>query len=498
MGEQPALFKHSTAVSRGLIGAFTSGITPALQKLRAPVFTDGRNVILQPDGVLNGKSVSIPFATTAVTPIRGFGQQLVTTGPRLFYGTVDKLYRWEQYLPDEIPALGGSLPLLGIPMEADTAASTLTVVGTGYTGVLHENLATPATLWSFIEWGAWMLATNGVNPTQVYKGASFAALAGTTFSYAKILLKIGPHVLAFNTSNGGSMVEWCSADNVELWTPGNTNSAGNYLIRDMESAIICAKMLGDRIAIYGADSLYIASYIGAPFYFGILPALTGIGAVSMESVASAGRKNFGLGQQGFFETDGVSYKYIDDPDVKSWFFARVNWAQKSKICAYHNEVLSRIEWFYPTTTNEPAEGLAYDYEKKAWVPLSYGRTAVIERKVFDYALSATDTGLLYFENVGNRSDGYVVTKPLSLGDEGQNKYVDYIIVTADVALNMEVGTHDRVDGAITWTTPYAVGGGNAPAYVRLNARWFTLRFSGTGAWKLSDFALYGSFSGGFA
>ncbi len=456
-----------------------SGIWPGMVNVGCPLWFDGQNVRFNNGSVQKDKGYSQAFTSGVAIPVKGLGQQLVSAGQRIFFGTRSNLYRW------------------------DTAS--VASMASGFTGADDATATQPATYWLLVPWGTWMLATNGKDVVQVYKGSSFAALTGVTFTYARILLKWGPYVLAFNTSNGIDKVEWCDTDNVESWTPGASSAAGNYTFRDIESEIMAACLLGKNIAVFMLNSMQIGQYTGPPYQFGFAPALEGIGAVSTRAVVSVGRQVFGLGPLGFWVTDGSSYQYIDEPAVRKWFFERVNLAQITKVCAFHDEDASAIKWFYPTTSGENDAGIFYDYKRKVWGIIGYGRSACLKKEVFAYPILGAGDGKVHYGNFGVNADGgaltaYVQSKPFSVSDAAIWKWIDHLIVEAEVTGTVEisVGFQDTLNGTITWLDK-TLAADAVPIFIEKSARWVSVRIRSTAVgadWEVSKLHLNGQPLGG--
>ena len=103
-------------------------------------------------------------------------------------------------------------------------------------------------------------------------------------------------MLAFNytDSNGDNPTKssWCSADGLDDWVASATNTAGSLLIREATGEIMCVTQLGNNLAVYTQNQMFIVSYVGLPNIIGYKPALdSGVGAVSPSSVVSVGRMN---------------------------------------------------------------------------------------------------------------------------------------------------------------------------------------------------------------
>ena len=100
-----------------------------------------------------------------------------------------------------------------------------------------------------------------------------------------------------------------------------------------------------------------------------------IGAVSKNAVVPVGRRNYGWSQQGFFVTDGVDFKYIDDPQVRKFIKDNVSTAHIGKVNGYHDEQNNQIRWYYPDNDGTDViagkvdRGIIYNYQSDTWSQL---------------------------------------------------------------------------------------------------------------------------------
>ena len=175
-----------------------SGIFASLHKLDVPLWIDGENVEFRDGMVRKSRGWVLPssdvtlfdsvsgnfddatgnfddggdaptFSSLGAGPFRGLQQQkTLDDALHLFWGNTTNLFH----------STGGA------------GAS----VGSGFTGQQDEGTQ-PATQWSMTPWGDWMVATNGVDNAQIYKGASFAALgnAAAQFTTAEIVRALRFH-----------------------------------------------------------------------------------------------------------------------------------------------------------------------------------------------------------------------------------------------------------------------------------------------------------------
>jgi hypothetical protein len=310
-----------------------------------------------------------------------------------------------------------------------------------------------------------------------------------------------------NTSNGWDYVEWCASDNPEEWTQSAANSAGALQLRDLESGIICAVHIGDSIAVISKDQMQLLRYIGPPNYFGYTQAVQGIGAVSKLSCVSVGRLVYGLGIQGFWVSDGVTFSYIDEDQIRQWFRGVMDWGQKSQTVCYHDELATQVVW-YLTAIGGSRIGVGYDYIRKTWTV--YDKPSVryaIERQVFSYPILGDTSGNIFAYHYGHSDNlsaltAYAVTKAHDLGMPEQQKWIQGLKL--DIEPNsfkgpvwFRIGTQERLDDAVSWSGTYTVSSGHELVDVRqdkLVGRWVRLQVGSTHAsatWLLTGLTVFG-------
>ncbi len=461
-----------------------SGIFPSTYDLQIPLWKDGENVEFSSTGVRKIEGWTAPLTKLASVPVRGMvDQRDSSAGLNLFWGTVSNIYKWN--------------------------SSTVSAVGTGYSGNTDSSATVNASVWSMLTWGDWVLATNNIDTPQIYKGTSFAAMAGGVPTRARIFQKLGPHVLAFNTNAGSTTYEWCDTDDPDDWTPVADNRAGNNIIREAESEFVCAVPLGDRIAVYCRNQMFLITYLANSLVFGHKLALEGIGAVSQESVISVGSLNYGLMRDRVFVTNGGGQpKYIDTPEVRDWLQENFNAAQEEKVCGYHEYKKNTVTWYIPTSTSEPDKGISYNYDNGVWSFLDHGRTCAKERGAFEYPVVATKDGDIYFNNFGDDADGssmtaWVRSKPVDLGDPLSIKEIDNLCIGWEgTGLTYRLGYQDQLDDSITWGSYRAAPAGFALDVIRDlsegTGRFLSIELYSTGtgdSWEVSAIDVNGRIAG---
>lgn len=305
-------------------------------------------------------------------------------------------------------------------------------------------------------------------------------------STIEIFVNRGPHILGFNTSNSDKEFIWCDADDPDTWVTATDNLAGALQIRELKSPIRAAVPLGDRIAVYGDDQMFLVSYLGNELVFGYIPALNGIGAVSKHSVVPVGRQNYGLSQQGFYITDGSGFQYIDEPAIRKYYKDNGNKNQMAKAIAFHDEENTQVRWYFPTGETDITGGVSFNYKLGVWSILGNARTSGVERVTLESPVTGDKTGKIYKEGVGTSADGsgivaWVRSKPLDFGDADRVKELDSIrIGYVGSGLTYRVGWSETENGTITWTDYASVDEGFDFENIRTAGRWLYLELYSSG------------------
>ena len=296
----------------------------------------------------------------------------------------------------------------------------------------------------------------------------------------EIFVKRGPHILGFNTSVSDREFIWTDADDTDDWVTSTTNLAGQLEIRELQTAIVAAVPLGDRIAVYGADQMFLVNYLANQLVFGYQPALNGVGAVSKKSVVAVGRKNYGLSTQGFFVTDGVTADYIDQPAIRNYYESTSAGSQISKTVGYHDEENNQIRWYWPTDSSAITQGVSYNYRRGTWSIVLGARSAGDERRILASPVTGTEDGRLLKEGVGQNEGtsamtAFVRSKPMELGTADLVKELNSIrIGFVGQGLQYRIGWSETEDGTINWGAYADMSTGFDFQNIRTAGRWLLI------------------------
>lgn len=452
-----------------------TGMWPENFATKIPLWEDSFNVIFTELGVQKVRGSTELVSTGLGDPIRGLVQVVENEDAVAYMGDLTQLYRVN--MTDQTFTVEGT----GYNMAED-AGSSLWDGGTslwdGGSTVWDAGII-QADQWSIINYGTFILATNGEDLPQINKQDlnGFVPVTGMDVTSVEIWVKRGPHVLGFNTSTASNEFVWCDADDVDTWVAAPDNLAGQLEIRELKTAIKAAVPLGGRIAVYGEDQMFVVNYLANDLVFGYQPAVNGIGAVSKHAVVPVGRMNYGLSQQGFFVTDGSQFDYIDDPQIRQWFNKNANVGQLSKVSAYHDEENNAVRWYFPFLQPANTNCVAYNYVQKNWSFIEGDRSAGDERRVMSSPIVGTETGKLLQEGVGHNNQGtaitaYATTKAMDLGNPDLVKELNSMrLGFKGTGLKFKIGWAETEDGTVNWESETNVLAGYDFMNLRTAGRW---------------------------
>tara|TARA_Y100001937_G_scaffold65071_1_gene89053 strand:- start:1087 stop:3198 length:2112 start_codon:yes stop_codon:yes gene_type:complete len=334
------------------------------------------------------------------------------------------------------------------------------------------------------------------------------------YTKVKIFKSQGPHMLAFNYSTAAddfkTSFSWCSADDLDSWVGSATNTAGNLQIREANGEIMCVTQLGNNLAVYTQNQMFIVSYIGLPNIFGYKLALEGdIGAVSPHSVVSIGRKNYGLSRDGFFVTDGASSQLIGNQSSINKFY-RDNVSNNGVYLtqAFDNSKENEVVWSVPLNNNTVSKELYYNYNTGQWGMRDGSVTVYKSADVFDSALSADTSGKFYFEGEGtDLSNSFVsaTTKAHDFNNADRIKEVSSLRVgkEGNGSPTVKIAFTNTIDATPDFENPvssdqFVVKDTFESFPVRVAGRYIHLNISSEAnddTWKITDMVIQGRFEG---
>lgn len=443
------------------------GIFPSLADNQQELWKIADNVEFQSRRARKAVGYTVDTATDRV---RAISQAFVDGQRRAYWAELEEIWSYN---------VGAAPPLR---------------IGSGFTGGLGR--------WSLETWGTWLLATNQEDPPKIWKNTlapdtmvDLGGLIGTRAGRKyRLFKKHKNHMMGYL----GQRIDWSHESDVETWEPSTSNSAGGFDIRDLDSDIIAVCQLGPDMAIYSNDSMVLQRYVGEPFYFGFEPAIRGIGAVSDSGIVSVANKNYGMASKGFFVTDGISFDYIDNPQINDYVVARFDFGQGRLVVGLHDEQFETVKWWFPGIEGA-IFGVGYNYKHGTWTILDQPITAASEKKVFETAImgTANSIGFLEGNNLGTAAMvSELETFPLDATNRENYKLWDmYRADFEGYGLEVRFGFSDFLKQTPEWTDWAPLDYENyierESVFLRIGLRSTEI---GTN-WSLTGFSVHGEITG---
>lgn len=419
--------------------------------------------------------------------ITGLHQQRLSTGAKIaFISTLDSIYRWD----------GGNVttPINGLSSFPD------------------ETSIKDATRLSFTSWNDWTIATNNIEPPKIYKsGPSMVSLGGINFTRCKILRSFGPFVLAFDTDLHD--FQWCKENDPEEWDYTTYRTAGFGMMKEKSGPLVAVEPLGTGLGAYGSNELWMVNYVGRDIIFGAKRVPTGVGAVGINSIVSAGGLNYGITQGGIFVTDGVTVRYVSYPALGEWLHDEVNWDQKTKICGYYIRELQQIRWSYPSVgSTENNKSIGYNIRTGQFSYYSWAINAAVPQGIFDHPIVGGFNSKVSFAHNGNSDHGeafnkYVTTKPLDFSQDrldGRKHFKWIDIIDFDLKIvsgsgpTVLIGSKYSLNGTTEWDGPFTLDQNNSRIFLKKSVLFLEIKIQSSAAdddWLLSRIRVYGNVDG---
>lgn len=449
----------------------SSGIFPGLDGVAGALWRDGKNVNFDNGGVRKAYGM-LGLENLAARPT-GIVSTLADSEARAFIGAGTKAYRYR-------------------PSDGLTDIGTFAAMGGTY---------------QFVPWDTWALISNGVDPLELWKNTGSSAPITAPFTRANTIFKYHIRGFAGGTDNGGNIVEWSNANDIDAdWTPTLLNSAGNLRLRELEGDILAAKPIGRSIGIYGSVNAGLFSYIGGTPVYGFSKPIRGVSAISPHSIIGMGDRHFGITRDNAFVTDLVSSQLIDEPAVRKWIKDNADWSRASETYGWADWANNIARWSIPLNGGL-TQGIGYRVDKGTWTRFDDAVVIGEESGPFANALHLKSARLLRLDKSSPNNDGgafsaYVQSKPMDFGERNMNKKISLINIDGTWSGNarFSLGYSDTPGGTIDWALDQALATSVFPDQygIKNEAPFLHMKFYSDAVdanWAISGGKIYGEFTG---
>lgn len=211
--------------------------------------------------------------------------------------------------------------------------------------------------------------------------------------YGKVLLKCKNFLVALCDDS----VLWSDDDNPEVWTPEQSNMAGDLFIRDIQDKIRGGVALEDYMLIATQREVIKVFYQSRPYIFGYKKMYEGAGIWTMRSICAASRSIFGFGPNGIWTSDGNGLAFIDKERVGSTVDEKLDINRTSGCFCGNWNILQHVFFFVPIISEDNASVLCFGFnlENSTWTILDWDRFCCWKQYWVD------TKGTLYLDDLKN-------------------------------------------------------------------------------------------------
>ena len=346
------------------------------------------------------------------------------------------------------------------------------------------------------------LSSRAVNITSLAGGTSVPTIAKQV-----LVSDRDRHVLAFGCDTEVDpgvqdplAIRFSSQESLTDWRTTATNTAGELRLGS-GSEIVTALETRQQILVFTDTTLYSMQFLGPPFTFGVNSLSENITIAGPNAAIAVDDNVFWMGQSEFYVYSGSVQRL--PCMVRDFVFSDLNDGQIEKVNAALNTQHSEIWWFYPSSNSDEVDKyVVYNYQEQVWYYGTFGRTAWIDRGIFDFPFAANVDGFVYEHEIGfddgttdpvSAIPAYIQSSPIDIGDGEQFMLlrrmipdVDFKASTAiipDVNITLDVknapdGTYNRSQtDAFVKTQAASVDSRTEQLYFRLRGRQMRFKIS---------------------
>jgi hypothetical protein len=253
------------------------------------------------------------------------------------------------------------------------------------------------------------------------------------------------HVIAFGCDPESTpgvqdplTIRFSSQESITDWATRADNTAGELRLGS-GSEIVTAVETRQQILVMTDTTLYAMQYLGPPFTFGVTAISENITIAGPNAAIAVDDNVFWMGLSEFYVYSGAVQRL--PCLVRDYVFSDINEGQLEKINVGLNTEHSEVWWFYPSSNSEEVDKyVVYNYLEQVWYYGTFGRTAWVDRGIFDFPIAANNDGFLYEHELGfddgttdpaSAINAYIQSSPIDIGDGEQFMFIRKMIPDVD-------------------------------------------------------------------
>jgi hypothetical protein len=223
--------------------------------------------------------------------------------------------------------------------------------------------------------------------------------------------------LADSTSQNKMFIRFSDQEDINVWNPTATNTAGTFLL-DQGNEIITAVQGKDYVLVLTDQAAYVIQFVGPPFTFSLRQVGSNCGCLGQHAAIYAQGAVFWMGfGGGFFMYDGT-VKQLPSL-VEDFVFTTgggtpgINYDANQIAYAYHNSLYNEVGWFYASNNSQQINrNVVYNFMEQSWTTGDLARTSYNDAQTYDlpYATEFYRTDVPTFPVINGATNTFGSTK----------------------------------------------------------------------------------------
>lgn len=343
-----------------------------------------------------------------------------------------------------------------------------------YGGVISDtrNQIVEAGTWQFDTFGELLIGCpwpdGGIYEWDLNVANDFVPVTNAPTSNSGVVVTPEGFLVALGAGGDRRKVQWSDQDNRTVWTPTDTNQAGDKILEGGGELMCGARGRGETL-IWTETDLWSMRFIGGDLVYQFVNVGANVGIMSRHAHATIGATAYWMGENGFYLYDG--YARPLPSDVADYVFSDFNKVQASKVACASLSDFNEVWWFYPSADSiENDRYVVYNYAFGIWYTGELERTTATDRGAHQYPIMVDASGHLYEHEKGttnlveNRRLS-VLRLPGETGDYASAPDTAPLSITGDIDLRAEISADDFTPATAQTLIGKWTASGNQRSYV---------------------------------
>jgi hypothetical protein len=219
------------------------------------------------------------------------------------------------------------------------------------------------------------------------------------------------HLMTFGSAGFPNRVAWSAQNDRTDWDYADV--AGSAGFNDLEGAgmIVSGHKIPGGVLIFTTTSVWIARYIGAPYFYSFNKLAEGCSPISAHAVAIAGSRAIWMGLRSFWQYQGGTVSPLQSTLGIDPFEEIDKLAAPRRVTCGFNGAYPEVWFFYPTNQGlsplltENNRYIVHNFEEGWWAPGYRGCTFYNSSPIDGFPISGDYQTHLFFEESGYLAEG---------------------------------------------------------------------------------------------